>query len=267
MGNTPNMSVDPDGGWSWVGAGVGAVAGIGLSYARGDQDNWYLYAAGGFVAGGIVGELAHSGHDIYDRGANSWDKFTSIFGEGEITKGSSTLYSRFNPSGMGKMPKGVAEGVANTLFPPSKKAIIPDGILKRLSSESGVSLIRESAQIKLKSQMVKRIKEYKTEQFNPFDWDIDAETQSYMRSPAKGILNAGVQAVAQTIYNTYKSYSRLMTISQIYMVGQSRLNPNQFLIAIKQAAIKKGIPSSIFLPQVFKGTNTKLSYGIAGYAK
>ena len=53
MGNNPVSGVDPDGGWSWttaaIGAGVGGVAG----YIASDGD--WRYALGGAVAGGALG--------------------------------------------------------------------------------------------------------------------------------------------------------------------------------------------------------------------
>jgi len=95
MGNTPNVNVDPDGEWSLVGSAVGAAAGVGLSFAVGDQDRWYLYAAGGFIAGGILGEAAHSSHDYTSHAANGWDRFTAIFGEGKVSGAMGSSYVRY----------------------------------------------------------------------------------------------------------------------------------------------------------------------------
>ena len=100
MGNNPVGAVDADGGWSWVGAGIGTAVGIGVSFAVGDQDHWYYYAAGGFAAGGIGGELAHSSDGPYDytaHASNGWDRFTSIFGEGKASGAEGSIYHRYFP--------------------------------------------------------------------------------------------------------------------------------------------------------------------------
>lgn len=52
MGNTPNMSVDPNGGWSWLAAGGGAVVGGLIGYAI--TGDWKGIAIGA-VAGGLIG--------------------------------------------------------------------------------------------------------------------------------------------------------------------------------------------------------------------
>jgi RHS repeat-associated protein len=57
MGNTPNMSVDPNGGWSWVTAGIGAAVGAGIGYAA--TGDWQGALAGG-LAGGLVGGASFS---------------------------------------------------------------------------------------------------------------------------------------------------------------------------------------------------------------
>jgi hypothetical protein len=95
MGNNPVMSVDPDGGWSLVGSAVGVVAGVGLSFAVGDEEHWYWYAAGGFVAGGILGEIAHTSNGTEVRGSNGWDRFTAIFGEGKKYGQGGASYVRY----------------------------------------------------------------------------------------------------------------------------------------------------------------------------
>ena len=59
MGNNPVSGVDPDGGWSWIGAGAGAVVGAGIgALLDGDGSAWDGAAIGfgaGFVAGGLLG--------------------------------------------------------------------------------------------------------------------------------------------------------------------------------------------------------------------
>lgn len=60
------MMADPDGGWSWVtaaiGAGVGAAAGATYALAN-DKKGWGWYAAGGAVAGGLIGGASFSQTD------------------------------------------------------------------------------------------------------------------------------------------------------------------------------------------------------------
>jgi hypothetical protein len=97
MGNNPHMSTDPDGGWSLVGSAVGALAGVGLSFALGDEKHWYLYAAGGFIAGGILGEVAHSSHGTDTQWSNAWDRFTAKFGEGKVFGPDGSRFRRFAP--------------------------------------------------------------------------------------------------------------------------------------------------------------------------
>jgi RHS repeat-associated protein len=62
MGNTPNMSVDPDGEWSWITSGVGFVAGAAIGYAVSDGD-WGWTLAGGVAGGALGGVLFNQGHN------------------------------------------------------------------------------------------------------------------------------------------------------------------------------------------------------------
>ncbi len=61
MGNKPMSGVDPDGGWSWVtaavGAGIGGIAGAAYGLAT-DKKGWGWYALGGGVAGGLLGGIS-----------------------------------------------------------------------------------------------------------------------------------------------------------------------------------------------------------------
>ncbi len=98
VGNNPIMGVDPDGEWSFVGSAIGAVAGVGLSFAVGDEDHWYAYALGGFAAGGILGEIAHSSNDINADWSNGWDRFTAKFGEGKVMGADASRYVRYQPN-------------------------------------------------------------------------------------------------------------------------------------------------------------------------
>ena len=60
------MMIDPDGGWSWttaaIGAGVGAAAGATYALAN-DKKGWGWYAAGGALAGGLIGGASFSQTD------------------------------------------------------------------------------------------------------------------------------------------------------------------------------------------------------------
>jgi hypothetical protein len=102
------MGVDPDGGlfsFSPVGACIGAVAGGLAGYFASDGDwRWALIGAtGGAVAGGIIGGLAHSSQFKETGSANSWDRFTSKFGEGKTFEGKT--YVRWQPRGEKPLPK------------------------------------------------------------------------------------------------------------------------------------------------------------------
>lgn len=53
MGNIPHMSADPNGGWSWVTAGVGFAVGAGVGYAiTGDWEGALIGGLAGGIAGG-----------------------------------------------------------------------------------------------------------------------------------------------------------------------------------------------------------------------
>lgn len=98
MGNNPTIAIDTDGQWSFVGSVIGTAFGVGLSFALGEEDHWYMYAAGGFIAGGILGEVMHSSHDQSSHAANAWDKFTAKFGEGVVSGAGSSSYVRYIPT-------------------------------------------------------------------------------------------------------------------------------------------------------------------------
>ena len=100
MGNNPVSGVDPDGGFSYVGATalglVGAYAGGVISSGSWNPGDWEgkdfmwagIGAGAGFLGGGLLGDALHSTTEhVYSGHANGWDRFTSIFGEGSI-KGS-----------------------------------------------------------------------------------------------------------------------------------------------------------------------------------
>jgi len=52
MGNRPNMSTDPDGGWSWITAGIGFAVGAGAAALSGNGDDWWKWGLAGGLAGG-----------------------------------------------------------------------------------------------------------------------------------------------------------------------------------------------------------------------
>jgi hypothetical protein len=93
MGNLGHISSDPDGGWSWTTAAVGAVAGGGLGAAYGlatDPDSWGWYAAGGAVGGGLIGGASFKSVPTYGLGGSEAGSLMGISG------------SRIVPSGFGK---------------------------------------------------------------------------------------------------------------------------------------------------------------------
>lgn len=53
MGNDPVNSVDPDGGWSWTTAAIGAGIGAAVGYAASDGD--WRYTLAGAIGGGLIG--------------------------------------------------------------------------------------------------------------------------------------------------------------------------------------------------------------------
>jgi RHS repeat-associated protein len=97
MGNMPHIGVDPDGGFSFVGAFLGMLitgysSGV-ISSGHFDPGKWekndWAWAVGGavagFIGGGLLGDALHSSTDWQHPGqANAWDKFTSIFGDGKV---------------------------------------------------------------------------------------------------------------------------------------------------------------------------------------
>jgi hypothetical protein len=81
MGNLGHISSDPDGGWSWTTAAVGAVAGGGLGAAYGlatDPDSWGWYAAGGAVGGGLIGGSLFNESNIYSKGGMSVKDISTV---------------------------------------------------------------------------------------------------------------------------------------------------------------------------------------------
>ena len=68
MGNTPNMSTDPDGGWSWIMAGAGFAVGAGAALLTGNQDDWWKWGLVGGIAGGISFNQDHLGATKFNGG-------------------------------------------------------------------------------------------------------------------------------------------------------------------------------------------------------
>lgn len=54
MADTPNRSVDSDGGWSWITAGIGFAAGSGAALLTGNEDDWWKWGLGLGLAGGLA---------------------------------------------------------------------------------------------------------------------------------------------------------------------------------------------------------------------
>jgi hypothetical protein len=101
MGNTPHMSIDPDGGFSFnwgatlVGAAGGFVVGslVGLAV---DSDNWWKYGIAGAAVGGIAG--ATTPDITISKSASGWVEFRAeieqaiLGGKGSIVSGRSTYF-------------------------------------------------------------------------------------------------------------------------------------------------------------------------------
>jgi RHS repeat-associated protein len=104
MGNTPNMSIDPDGGFNFGATAVGAAAGFGAGSLFGlivDHDSWWKYGIAGAVAGGVSGalsgDIAFQEHD-----ATALDKFRSeinvaITGKGGSLNHTGGRYVHYGP--------------------------------------------------------------------------------------------------------------------------------------------------------------------------
>ncbi|HAC26032.1 MAG TPA: hypothetical protein DCE81_14050 [Cytophagales bacterium] len=73
MGNQPNLSTDPNGGWSWITAGVGFAIGATAGYVASDGD-WGWALAGG-IAGGAMGGLS------FKQGSGNASRFNGGFRE------------------------------------------------------------------------------------------------------------------------------------------------------------------------------------------
>lgn len=75
MGNMPNMSVDPDGGWSpvltgaLIGAGVGTIVGLAV-----DPKHWYYYTAAGAGLGALGGKIYDSHYSLEVAGIGKYGK-------------------------------------------------------------------------------------------------------------------------------------------------------------------------------------------------
>ncbi|MFW5700956.1 MAG: RHS repeat-associated core domain-containing protein, partial [Cyclobacteriaceae bacterium] len=72
MGNNPVSGVDPDGGWSWTTAAIGAGVGGITGYAASGGD--WKYALGGAVAGGALGGAMFKGEMGWRGSGNYWSK-------------------------------------------------------------------------------------------------------------------------------------------------------------------------------------------------
>lgn len=101
MGNTPNMSVDPDGGWSWTTAAIGFGVGAAVGYVASDGD-WRWALAGG-IAGGAIGgaSFTKSKFSLQYSSQVGWHTapgklrltdFGKAFGRGVASNGAQTWY-------------------------------------------------------------------------------------------------------------------------------------------------------------------------------
>src|SRR5690606_26565696 len=76
MGNAPNMGVDPDGGWSWVTAGIGFAVGAAVGYAVGGD--WQSALLGGLAGGALGGLSFNQSRDLIDVGVRSQNSVLKI---------------------------------------------------------------------------------------------------------------------------------------------------------------------------------------------
>ncbi|MEQ9062981.1 MAG: RHS repeat-associated core domain-containing protein, partial [Vicingaceae bacterium] len=78
MGNNPVSMVDPDGGFNWLGAGIGAIGG-GLAGGFISQNNGGSFAVGfaaGFIGGGLIGGI---GGQIIENVSKNQRTFDNLF--------------------------------------------------------------------------------------------------------------------------------------------------------------------------------------------
>ena len=79
MGNVPHMSVDANGGWSWLGAGIGAAVGGLSAYIASDGD-WRATLLGGLGGGLIGGAIFRPSRAIVEAGSSQAATRLSTFG-------------------------------------------------------------------------------------------------------------------------------------------------------------------------------------------
>ena len=91
MGNTPHMSADPDGGWSWIMAGTGFAFGAGAALLTGNEDDWWKWGLVGGVAGGLSFNQDHLGATKFNGGYREYGGLRVTFNS-ELYTGIGNLF-------------------------------------------------------------------------------------------------------------------------------------------------------------------------------
>jgi hypothetical protein len=91
MGNTPHMSADPDGGWSWIMAGAGFAVGAGAALLTGNEDDWWKWGLVGGVAGGLSFNQDHLGATKFNGGFREYGGLRITFNS-ELYSGVGNLF-------------------------------------------------------------------------------------------------------------------------------------------------------------------------------
>ncbi len=117
MGNNPIMGTDPDGGWVWWTAAIGAAVGgytAGAISGGWDPGKWerkdWMWAAGGFVGGGLLGGAMFRQQVVAMSGGGKTYKYIPVDGIEPIWKGKPIDFSNINVD-LGKFKEDLADFV------------------------------------------------------------------------------------------------------------------------------------------------------------
>ena len=96
MGNNPVSGTDPDGGWSWITAGIGFGVGAGMAALTGHGDDWWKWGLGtGLVAGASFNQPKGGSFELGTQNAHS--VFGGISFNSDLYNG---IYDFFNRPGL-----------------------------------------------------------------------------------------------------------------------------------------------------------------------
>jgi RHS repeat-associated protein len=95
MNNTPHMSADADGGWSWITAGIGFAVGATAGYIASDGD-WRWALAGGVAGGALGGAMFDQTSSLYDVGTVESSRRLQITWRNSAFKWANSFGSAFN---------------------------------------------------------------------------------------------------------------------------------------------------------------------------